>query len=72
MKISADSASNVYERTAGAVHQMRGEKGSESLENLILSVFPERPVEIHLNHALNCFYAELGGILDAFENYECL
>ena len=72
MKINADSASNVYERSAGAVHQMRGEKSAESLKNIILSEFPKWPVEIHLNHALNCFYAELGGILVAFENYECI
>ena len=41
MKINAASASNVYEKSAGAVHQMRGEKGADSLKNIILSEFPK-------------------------------
>ena len=45
------------------------EKGAQSLKELIFSEFPECQIEIHLNHALNCFYAELGGILVAFEDY---
>ena len=45
------------------------EKGAQALKELILKEFPECQIEIHLNHALNCFYAELGGILVAFEDY---
>lgn len=45
------------------------EKGANALKDTILSEFPECNIEIHLNHALNVFYAELGGILVAFEDF---
>ncbi len=45
------------------------EKGAEAIKNTILSEFPDCQIEIHTNHALNVFYAELGGLLVAFEDY---
>lgn len=43
------------------------EKGAEALKAAILAQYPDCKIEIHINHALNCFYAELGGLLVAFE-----
>ncbi|MBP3398257.1 MAG: DegV family protein [Erysipelotrichaceae bacterium] len=45
------------------------EKGAETLKELILSEFPQCNIEINVNHGLNCFYAELGGILVGFEAF---
>ena len=45
------------------------EKGAEAIKNTILKEFPNCQIEIHTNHALNVFYAELGGLLVAFEDY---
>ena len=45
------------------------EKGAEAIKNTILSEFPDCLIEVHTNHALNVFYAELGGLLVAFEDF---
>ena len=43
------------------------ETGANRLKEMILAEYPECVIDIQVNHALNCFYAELGGILVGFE-----
>lgn len=45
------------------------ETGANRLKELILADYPECIIDMQTNHALNCFYAELGGILVGFEDY---
>jgi len=43
------------------------ETGANRLKEMILADYPECVIDMQTNHGLNCFYAELGGILVGFE-----